>query len=397
MNALRATGWPRARGVSLIEALVALAVMAFGILGVVGVQSTLRQNADVSRQRAEAVRIAQEAIENWRAFTALPTTAGQTAYADIVSGAAVSVDPAIANTSFAVTRSVADLQASDPAEPRLRHLVVNVAWTDRIGQTQHVVLDSSIAGIAPELAGSLAIPGGTAATSLPGGRNPAIPIGAVDQGDGTSLFAPPGGGVTWTFDNVSAVITRVCNPACIDTSAFLLSGYVRFATSNTAPTPADAENPTSPALPSVALSVAITVPSATTVTCFEQGFTQYVAYYCAIPTTTSAPARWSGRSTLGGPVIAATLADDEASHFKVCRYTPGRSEDANGDGVADGDKPLNGNLDHPLDYVNVTGALRNQNFLVIRAGNDSVPFDCPGDDPATPLIDGNTWRHQPHS
>ena len=52
------------RGVSLIEALVALAVMAFGLLGVVGMQSTLRVNADVSRQRAEAVRMAQEKMED---------------------------------------------------------------------------------------------------------------------------------------------------------------------------------------------------------------------------------------------------------------------------------------------------------------------------------------------
>lgn len=395
MNA--APGRPRVRGVSLIEALVALAVMAFGILGVVGVQSTLRQNADVSRQRAEAVRIAQEAVENWRSFSALSTTPGQTAYADIVTTAGVDVTPDIANTVYTLTRSVQDAQASDPAEPRLRNLVVDVAWTDRTGQTQHVVLNTSIAGIAPELAGSLAIPTDASATGLPGGRNPAIPVSAVDNGDGTSLFTPPGGGgVTWTFDNLSAVITRVCNPACTDTSAFLLSGYIRFATGTTAPTPADAENPSSLALPSLNVSVARTVPSTATIACFEQTFTQYVAYWCAIPTTTSAPARWSGRSTLSGIAIAASLADDDADRYKVCRYTPGRGEDANGDGRPDGDFPLNGNLDHPLDYVNVTGPLRNQNFLVIRAGDDSTAFVCPGDDPATPLIDGNTWWHQPH-
>ncbi len=185
---------PPARGVSLIEALVALAVMAFGILGVVGVQSTLRQNADVSRQRAEAVRIAQETVENWRSFSVLSATPGQTAYADIVSNAGVSVDPVIANTSYTVTRSVVDARANDPAEPRLRNLVVDVAWTDRTGQTQHVTLNTSIAGIAPELAGSLAIPANASATEMPGGRNAAIPVSAVDQGDGTSRFAPPGGG-----------------------------------------------------------------------------------------------------------------------------------------------------------------------------------------------------------
>ena len=77
----------RSRGVSLIEALVALAVMAFGLLGVVGMQATLRFNADVSRQRAEAVRMAQEKMEEMRAFGVLGSVApaGEHGYADIIS------------------------------------------------------------------------------------------------------------------------------------------------------------------------------------------------------------------------------------------------------------------------------------------------------------------------
>jgi Tfp pilus assembly protein PilV len=51
------------RGVSLVEAMVALAVMAFGMLAEVGVQTTLRLNADVAKQRSEATRIAQETLE----------------------------------------------------------------------------------------------------------------------------------------------------------------------------------------------------------------------------------------------------------------------------------------------------------------------------------------------
>jgi Tfp pilus assembly protein PilV len=56
------------RGVSLVEALVSLAVMSFGMLGVVGVQATLRYNAEVSKQRSEAVRIGQEEMESLRSF-----------------------------------------------------------------------------------------------------------------------------------------------------------------------------------------------------------------------------------------------------------------------------------------------------------------------------------------
>lgn len=66
----------RDRGVSLIEALVALAVMAFGMLGVVGMQSTLRFNSDVSKQRSEAVRIVQETVEQRRNFSTISALAG---------------------------------------------------------------------------------------------------------------------------------------------------------------------------------------------------------------------------------------------------------------------------------------------------------------------------------
>ena len=63
-----AAGARHGRGLSLIEAMVAFAVMGFGMLGVLGIQATLRNNADQAKQRTEAVRIAQEALESWRAL-----------------------------------------------------------------------------------------------------------------------------------------------------------------------------------------------------------------------------------------------------------------------------------------------------------------------------------------
>jgi hypothetical protein len=53
------------------------------------------------------------------------------------------------------------------------------------------------------------------------------------------------------------------------------------------------------------------------------------------------------------------------------------------------------NQDHPSTYAGVKEPLINQNFLVIRAGNGTAAFDCPADDTGTPLINGNTWHHQP--
>ena len=47
------------RGVTLIEALVALMVMAFGMVALVGLMSNLRRSTDVAKQRSEAMRLAQ--------------------------------------------------------------------------------------------------------------------------------------------------------------------------------------------------------------------------------------------------------------------------------------------------------------------------------------------------
>ena len=383
-------------GISLIEALVALAVMAFGVMGVAGLQVTMRQNADISKQRSEAVRIAQEAIETGRSFTVLSTPpmagAGPVArtYEDIKTTAASTVIGYTTNTAYTVSSEVIDGTEVDPGAPRVKTLRVTVAWADRSGQMQSIQLNTSIAGVAPELAGSLSIPANGTPTRQPHGRNVNVPVTAVDQPDGvTSVFTPPGApAVRWIFNNASGVITSICNPSeiCTDTTAFLLSGYVRFATDDTAPTPAQAENPPSSAF-ELNLQVNLTAPGPQTIACYTQTLPAYVAYYCALPVTSAPPYQWSGRSVLvsdAGHPIASDAADSATGHYKVCRYTP-----------VQGNTSPNGNIDHPLDYSGVLGPLSQQNFLLIRAGNGATSFACPGDDPSTPYVNGNTWPHQP--
>jgi Tfp pilus assembly protein PilV len=370
------------RGVSLIEALVALAVMAFGILGVVGIQSALRGNADISRQRSEAVRLAQEAIENARAFDALTTTPGRVAYADIVNAAETIAGLAATNTTYTRTQTVVAAAAG-----RAKVLAVDVSWPDRTGQVQSVRLTTTIAGVTPEVAGSLGLPGDDAMTRRVGGRNAAIPVTATDNGTGTSNFAPPGAptGTVWVFNNTNGIITEICNPACTPANALLLQGFVRFATGAAQPTPADAENPTGSAFP-LDVAVATTVPTSATVACFEQAFPAYVAYLCALPVATAAPAlgNWSGTSFVDHPSVATTATDVSASHYRVCRYTSATTETTT---------PPTPNADHPRNYTLVGRPLLNQNFLLIRAGNGTTTFTCPADGPGP--TNTNTLLHQP--
>ena len=135
------------RGVSLVEAMVALAVMAFGMLAVVGVQSTLRLNADIAKQRTEATRIAQQKLDEWRSFTVIDTVppAGQTAWTAIADD--VSTVPG-SNATYEVRREV--VTSVDPPAKVIR---VTVSWSDRAAadandKNQRVTLASSIAAAA---------------------------------------------------------------------------------------------------------------------------------------------------------------------------------------------------------------------------------------------------------
>src|SRR5689334_1414863 len=127
-------GRNRHRGTTLIEALVALLVLAFGMASVARVQTHLRLHADIGRQRTEAVRLAQEDVEAMRAFAVVAASAGTRAWADIAS-AARTVDATSGlplDTVYRITRAVAADAAGSAA-----HASVTVAWNDRRGDEQH--------------------------------------------------------------------------------------------------------------------------------------------------------------------------------------------------------------------------------------------------------------------
>ncbi|MCB1994662.1 MAG: pilus assembly protein PilV [Burkholderiaceae bacterium] len=372
-------------GISLVEALVALVVMSFGTLAVLGVQSTLRFNGDVSKQRAEAVRIAQEAMEDARSFSGIAGADEDVAYFGDIADSVRTVDGL--NATFTVTTTVQTV-----ADPRRKTVQVQVGWQDRGGNAQAVQFDSAIFGTTSAFAGTLVIPANRSPIRNPGGRHGAIPPAAVDQGDGSSRFAPPGAasGVSWVFNNRTGYITRVCTAveSCIDSSARLLAGYVRFDL-NASPS---AELPGSARLSDIQVRVVQTAPAAVagTLQCFEDTSSpSWVAYYCAVPTDNQVS--WSGQALVGGSSLdlANSIADGDADEHRVCRYTPYRAHLTAPTQMR--------NDEHPLVYSNVTESLTNQNFLVMRAGNgDADPWACPDDVAGTP-VNGTTWHHQPSS
>ena len=406
-----------ARGVSLIEALVALAVMAFGMLAVAGLQATMRLNADIAKQRSEAVRIGQEAIEDWRGFTAMVTTVDVVDYADLITIAGTPVPGYTTNTAYTLTRTVTD----DTAGLRRKALRVDVSWTDRTGAQQGIQLNSMIAAVAPEVAAALAVPSPGAPNKLPRGRHPSVPIQARDFGDGTSGFKPPqagGGTVAWRFNNLSGLVTKVCTvPAAVDNAGLtladlsgcsdivgqVLTGYIRFLTgpvTEPQPTEPEVEGQIINPLQSrnvrnldVALSLtSLGHPSAPV--CFDDAPTAslptrtLVSYYCLI--YANASRTWSGISTLvpldwsppGGAAWEIGVGD--AARYTVCRFTP-----IDNDVVAN---PL-----HPRNYASVTvnQVMAQQNFLVISANWTCPVEDFPVSAALGDFVNSHTRRHQP--
>lgn len=229
-----------ARGVSLVEALVAMAVMAFGMLAVVGVQTTLRLNADISKQRAEATRLAERQIERLRGFVSVSAVAGsETGWDEIVTTTDSATSLSNANTTYTIDQTVSTLAGSSQ-----KVMSVVVRWRDRYGADQSITVRSIVAGAAPVLSGLLTVTPVRTSSTQRSNRHPTIPARAKELPDGTSVFKPRESGTTaWVFNNTTGVITSVCTVSagstsasltssdlttCTTTTAQLLSGYVRF-------------------------------------------------------------------------------------------------------------------------------------------------------------------------
>ena len=427
----------RARGVTLIEALVALLVMSFGMVALVGLLGNLRRSTDVGKQRSEAMRLAQAEMARIRAFSVLqkadPTDTTVSDYEqDITSSAQASnVTVADSNTTYSLRRVVNSLATGESVWGKTTQ--VEVAWIDRASRSidapQKIVLDSIVARVDPAFAGAASIAPPPGVVKAPQNRNPAIPAGAPDLGNRTSAFRPSGlSSTVWVFNNVTGAITKVCSIApatalnltnvaaagCTDTLGFLISGTVNF--SNT--------NPANPAVPeALAQNLDMTITGGTyraaqltgsgvpardaggniiwdTVTvaapsfqCFDDaptgaaGTQTFANYYClVVPSTSPSQPSWSGAVKITGLSLGTTAAD-----YRVCRY----SADYNGNGNGYANVKLEpDNYEHPEFYVKVTGSIARQNFLVVR-GDVSCPTAPAVDLSAGVYADYSTVQIQP--
>lgn len=402
-------------GFTLIEAMIALIVVAFGLLALAGLQIALSRNADVAKQRTEAVRLAQERMEKMRSYTSIapvaappPPAPAPLAWQDLPS-AAVSdpLNPIVSvfsNTSY--DRSWTLIGA--PEDP-MRRASVTVAWTDRAGERQSVQLQSFISNSDPARVGALGFPTSfTTKPRQPNNRNINIPVAATQLDEGRKSvyqFAPD---VAMVFNNVSGLIIEKCDTIITNTQdetahcspfrAALVNGFVTAAPGVLMPASVPASGPAGmPMLPTGVNTSAVIYDNSggKTISCVyavakDQNSGDNLAnaqyYLCAIPITTTGG--WSGTLRFGG--LPTT------GNYKVCRfqYDVSASPDPNQRNV----QP----------YVNVKMTLDNQNYFVenspgptctppvlsgatavlhqdCRAAAPPTVINCPGPTDVTPL------------
>ena len=362
-------------GFTITEALVAFLILNVGLMALMRMQSSLHAGLDATRQRSEALTVAQQALEHIRLRGMLPTGP---------------------NPQYSLSHTSIEAAASS-----FKHVRVAVAWQDRLGVEQSQLLSSVVSGMDPSLSGSASLPGKMPRAGGIQGRHAVIPQGAHSIGGGLSVYKPQSNGTTvWVFNNRTGKIAGICVvPPALPTDqivrnemtecmqnkdALLLSGYVRFAGDTTF----SREEATNPSGMIKDLQVQInrdTVPSEQNA-CFVQGHresehTSYLTYQCALAGTTSHPGAWSGR-ILFSPLGNWTIGTDKQS-FRICRY----SADYNGDGRIT-------NIENPLDHINVQTSLSQQNFIVIRGDNSCTTTPDPG---LNTHQNGSTLEQQPHA
>jgi type II secretory pathway pseudopilin PulG len=406
----------RQRGVTLIEALVALLVMSFGMLALVGLMSNLRFGADLAKQRSEAMRIARQEIALARDYSVLVKPPGAPlsvmAYTDIVSFQQPQPrTPPDSNTTYFVNRAVSPLPTGGDGV----FVRVSVTWTDRANNQQTVNLDTVIARVDPVFSAALGFKPLGSGLAPATGRSPVIPADAKQLDTNNSAFRPSSlGSTVWVFNNLTGAIVGKCSipvgtPVSTLTSAdvascnnntngLLLSGTVRFSNTNPA-------NPTVPEATAIPLglnfvsgtfltprldvngnpmrnsqgviltdSISANPPTPTggnapNFECFNDSpssapSTQpFVNYNCIVYQSTPGVV-WSGKVVLTGFSTGTNATD-----YRVCRYSA--DYNASGD-MYTVDKRRLDNAEHPEVYGRVTESLSSQNFLVIR-GDRNCP------------------------
>jgi len=385
-------------GFTIVEALVSLIIMGFGIFALAGMQTALSNSADIAKQRTEAVRLAEEKIESLRSYTGITSTlVGQSTVSTSAlnwNALAGGSDSITTNATFTRTWTLGGA-ITDP----MRALTVNVAWTDRANAAQVVSLSSILSQTDPADSGFLGFPL-PLNTNLkrPKNRSLDIPIPAIDLGTGKSAIAFGATGQFVTLDNIAGNVVQLCTPTglptnptteqvvaaltnastsnCTSITGYLLTGYVAQDSSVSS---AD-WNAIQAGLGIDYSGITRNAAGAAGISCqFGNALDQstgaviagYKYYVCVMPLTapstppvSNGPFNWSGKILIAGP----SLWHGSGNKYYVCRYQYAPAIDL-----------TDVNQMNVQPYVNVNVSLDQQNYLIATTSNatSSTSPTCP--------------------
>lgn len=172
----------RPNGFSLIEVLVSVVVMSFGLLSLAALQSALFKAGAESRSQSAALALATEKIEFFEGYA----TRSEFQSFDTGSDAAVTIDGVSYTRAWTVDRYAfsetagsfdgsvpvtGDTAAGYVSNNEFKLIQVDVSWTDAMGTAQKVSLETAIAALSPQDTAKLA-----KASSTGGPRGPEIII-----------------------------------------------------------------------------------------------------------------------------------------------------------------------------------------------------------------------------
>lgn len=380
-------------GFTILEALVSLVIMGFGIFSLAGMQIAISSNADIAKQRTEAVRLAEQKIESFRSYTGIATTVvGQgTISASALNWNALvgGSDSITTNATYTRTWTLGGT-ITDP----MRALTVTVAWTDRTNTAQAVLLSTMLSKTDPADSGFLGFPL-PLNTNLkrPLNRNLSIPIPSIDLGTGSSAVAFGSGGQYVLFSNISGDVVQICKPGlpggsttaqiiaalttpgtnnCTSITGYIVSGYVGKDSSVSN----NDWNAIQNGLGIDYSGITRNAASAVGITCqfgnaIDQGTGAVIAgykyYICVIPLTapatppsTNGPYNWSGKILIAGPSVW----HGSGNKYFVCRYQYVAANDL-----------TDVNQMNVQPYVNVNVSLDQQNYLI--ATTSTATPTCP--------------------
>ncbi len=133
----QASAVKRSGGVSLLEVMIAMAVLGFGMLAMASAQLSAMKFSDQSRSRSDAYYLAQQQMETFRAMNRAGIEVERLLTADPANP--IDSDPQDGRiTSYTRTWEI----DPDTPETGVYRIAVTVGWTGRFGINRAVTLES---------------------------------------------------------------------------------------------------------------------------------------------------------------------------------------------------------------------------------------------------------------